>query len=193
MSVLLGAVLIMQNNSAQVEYKADGITWIVCNGNIAEISADAIVCAANSMGLMRGGASQALRIKGGDVVEDAARHLAPIRIGSAVVTTAGQLDAEWVIHAPTISEPVETTTPARIEAAAYAAVRTASELGAHSIAFPGLGLGVGEVNVADGAKALVSGVTRGLRKKTLLDVVKIVLRQQFYIDVFCDCIVDVSS
>ncbi|MDO4661467.1 MAG: macro domain-containing protein, partial [Candidatus Saccharibacteria bacterium] len=82
-----------------MEYKADGITWIVCNGNIAEISADAIVCAANSMGLMRGGASQALRIKGGDVVEDAARRLAPIRIGSAVVTTAGQLDAEWVIHA----------------------------------------------------------------------------------------------
>ena len=183
----------MQNNSAQVEYKADGITWIVCNGNIAEISADAIVCAANSMGLMRGGASQALRIKGGDVVEDAARRLAPIRIGSAVVTTAGQLDAMWVIHAPTISEPVETTTPARIEAAAYAAVRTASDLGARSIAFPGLGLGVGEVNVADGARALVSGVTRGLRKKTLLDVVKIVLRQQFYIDVFCDCIVDVSS
>lgn len=192
MSVLLGAVLMMQN-SAQVEYKDDGITWIVCNGNIAEISADAIVCAANSMGLMRGGASQALRIKGGDVVEDAARRLAPIRIGSAVVTTAGQLDAVWVIHAPTISEPVETTTPARIEAAAYAAVRTASDLGARSIAFPGLGLGVGEVNVADGAKALVSGVTRGLRKKTLLDVVKIVLRQQFYIDVFCDCIVDVSS
>lgn len=192
MSVLLGAVLMMQN-SAQVEYKDDGITWIVCNGNIAEISADAIVCAANSMGLMRGGASQALRIKGGDVVEDAARRLAPIRIGSAVVTTAGQLDAVWVIHAPTISEPVETTTPARIEAAAYAAVRTASDLGARSIAFPGLGLGVGEVNVADGAKALVSGVTRGLRKKTLLDVVKIVLRQQFYIDVFCNCIVDVSS
>lgn len=192
MSVLLGAVLMMQN-SAQVEYKDDGITWIVCNGNIAEISADAIVCAANSMGLMRGGASQALRIKGGDVVEDAARRLAPIRIGSAVVTTAGQLDAMWVIHAPTISEPVETTTPARIEAAAYAAVRTASDLGARSIAFPGLGLGVGEVNVADGARALVSGVTRGLRKKTLLDVVKIVLRQQFYIDVFCDCIVDVSS
>jgi len=191
-SVLLGAVLMMQN-SAQVEYKDDGITWIVCNGNIAEISADAIVCAANSMGLMRGGASQALRIKGGDVVEDAARRLAPIRIGSAVVTTAGQLDAMWVIHAPTISEPVETTTPARIEAAAYAAVRTASDLGARSIAFPGLGLGVGEVNVADGARALVSGVTRGLRKKTLLDVVKIVLRQQFYIDVFCDCIVDVSS
>ena len=192
MSVLLGAVLMMQN-SAQVEYKDDGITWIVCNGNIAEISADAIVCAANSMGLMRGGASQALRIKGGDVVEDAARRLAPIRIGSAVVTTAGHLDAMWVIHAPTISEPVETTTPARIEAAAYAAVRTASDLGARSIAFPGLGLGVGEVNVADGARALVSGVTRGLRKKTLLDVVKIVLRQQFYIDVFCDCIVDVSS
>ena len=192
MSVLLGAVLMMKN-SAQVEYKDDGITWIVCNGNIAEISADAIVCAANSMGLMRGGASQALRIKGGDVVEDAARRLAPIRIGSAVVTTAGQLDAVWVIHAPTISEPVETTTPARIEAAAYAAVRTASDLGARSIAFPGLGLGVGEVNVADGAKALVSGVTRGLRKKTLLDVVKIVLRQQFYIDVFCDCIVGVSS
>lgn len=138
-------------NNEILEQKAHSVTWIVYNGDIAEATADAIVCAANSMGMMRGGASQALRLKGGDTIEEAARCKAPIRIGSAIATTAGKLQANWVIHAPTISQPVETTSPARIEAAAYAAVRVASDLGARSIAFPGLGLGVGEVHVSDGA------------------------------------------
>lgn len=166
------------------EHRACEVLWIVSVGDISKVTSDAIVCAANSAGLMRGGVSQALRIRGGDEIEKEARSRAPIRLGSAVATTAGRLNARWVIHAPTIRLPVETTTPKRIESAAAAAVRVASRLGARSIAFPGLGLGVGEVAIGDGAQAMVSGICQGLPSKHLITTVKIVVRRVEYVEFF---------
>lgn len=154
------------------------VLWQTYVGDISEADADVIVCAANSLGHMRGGASQAIRLRGGDIIEAEARRLAPIRLGTAVYTTAGNLNAKWVIHAPTIREPVETTTVSRIKAAARAAILLANELGAHGIAFPVLGAGVGEVSSSFAVKALIAGIKTGLVGGVSLRFIKVVVRRE---------------
>lgn len=145
-------------------------------GDITEVTADAIVSAANSLGHMRGGVSQAIRHKGGDIIEKEARKLSPIGLGNAVATTAGSLKARWVIHAPTMRDPVEISSVSRIRSASRAALCLAGELGAESIAYPALGTGVGEVTFEQGADAIVVGILEARPQRGNVRMVKLVAR-----------------
>ena len=74
-------------------------------GDITRIPADAIVNAANSQLVGGAGVNGAILNAGGPaIMEDRERRYGPIGIrscpsGSAVVSVAGDLPAQWVIHA----------------------------------------------------------------------------------------------
>lgn len=127
-------------------------------GDLTEQDADAIVNPANSYGLMGGGVAYDIREAGGRSIEDEARAKAPVPVGEAVATSAGALRCRHVIHAPTMTEPAERTTPANVAAAVKAALRVAEGLSVRSIAFPGMGCGVGGVAKTDAARAMVEAV-----------------------------------
>jgi O-acetyl-ADP-ribose deacetylase (regulator of RNase III) len=74
----------------------------VIKGDITKVSADAIVNAANSSLLGGGGVDGAIHRAGGPEILEACREIIArqggCKTGEAVITTAGRLPAEFVIH-----------------------------------------------------------------------------------------------
>jgi O-acetyl-ADP-ribose deacetylase (regulator of RNase III) len=111
-------------------------------GDITEQAVDAIVNAANSSLLGGGGVDGAIHRKGGPAILDECRAIRASRYpdglpaGEAVATTAGNLDAGWVIH--TVGPVYD---PGRAQGATLRSCYTrslavADELGAATVAFP---------------------------------------------------------
>src|SRR5688572_28745324 len=111
-------------------------------GDITQVKADAVVNCANSAGDMGGGLAGALSRAGGPAVEEEARSKAPIPIGEAIFTTAGQLPYKGIVHAPTMETPGPTTID-NVRKATLAALLCADSYGVKILAIPGMGTGVG--------------------------------------------------
>jgi len=135
---------------------------IIRKGDITEEKVDAIVNPANSQGTMGGGVAGAIKKAGGSEIEREAIEQAPIKIGKAIATTAGKLPAKFVIHAPTMEMPAQRINIENVEKATYGALECAKKLGIKSIAFPGMGTGVGGVAKEDAAKSMVNTIKRFL-------------------------------
>ncbi|MEU0575817.1 O-acetyl-ADP-ribose deacetylase [Streptomyces griseoincarnatus] len=133
-------------------------------GDITRRSADAIVNAANSSLLGGGGVDGAIHRRGGpDILAEcralrASHYGRGLPTGQAVATTAGRLDARWVIH--TVG-PVYSATEDRsgLLASCYReSLRVADELGARAVAFPAISTGVYRWPLDDAARIAVETV-----------------------------------
>ena len=139
-------------------------TITLVQGDITRESADAIVNAANSSLLGGGGVDGAIHRRGGPEILAECRKLRAghlgkgLATGRAVATTAGALDARWVIH--TVG-PVHSETEDRSEllASCYReSLRLADELGARTVAFPAISTGVYRWPLDDAARIAVETV-----------------------------------
>ncbi|MFI2640716.1 O-acetyl-ADP-ribose deacetylase [Streptomyces sp. NPDC018610] len=138
------------------------ITFV--QGDITRERVDAIVNAANSSLLGGGGVDGAIHRRGGPAVLAECRALRASRYGRglptgrAVATTAGELDARWVIH--TVG-PVWSASEDRSEllASCYReSLRVADELGARTVAFPAISTGVYRWPLDDAARIALRAV-----------------------------------
>ncbi|MGW5784262.1 O-acetyl-ADP-ribose deacetylase [Streptomyces sp. NPDC003757] len=136
-------------------------TIILVRGDITREHADAIVNAANSSLLGGGGVDGAIHRRGGPEILAECRRLRAGHLGKglptgrAVATTAGDLDARWVIH--TVG-PVHSTTEDRSDllASCYReSLRVADQLGARTVAFPAISTGVYRWPLDDAARIAV--------------------------------------
>ena len=150
-----------------------GVKIEVRLGSLLDLEVDAIVNPANSMLRMGGGVAGVIKRIGGEVIEREAVKHAPLPVGKAIATTAGRLKARYVIHSPTMETPGPTTRE-KVYKATYAALKLADEMGLRSIAFPGMGTGVGGLKPAEASeamfKALVELLERGLRVERVVFV-----------------------
>ncbi|MGW6566289.1 O-acetyl-ADP-ribose deacetylase [Streptomyces sp. NPDC054975] len=133
-------------------------------GDLTDQHADALVNAANSSLLGGGGVDGAIHRRGGPEILAECRALRAghygkgLRTGQAVATTAGRLDARWVIH--TVG-PVWSREEDRSEqlASCYReSLRVADELGARTVAFPAISTGIYGWPMDDGARIAVETV-----------------------------------
>ena len=133
-------------------------------GDITQQSVDAIVNAANSSLLGGGGVDGAIHRRGGpEILEDCRRLRASqygkgLRTGRAVATTAGRLDARWVIHTvgPVFSQGEDRS---ELLASCYReSLRVADELGARTVAFPAVSAGIYGWPMDDAARIAVETV-----------------------------------
>jgi len=149
---------------------------VVMEGSLLEAEADAIVNAANSLGLMGNGIAGVIKKAAGDAVEKEAKKLAPIPVGKAVLTTAGNLKFKAIIHAPTMEIPGIRIPLVTVGKATKAALRLADEKGFSVIAFPGMGTGVGGVKKEVAANAMIETIAdfnaQNLKKIILSDIDK---------------------
>src|SRR5207237_9789158 len=120
-------------------------------GDIAEAACDCIVSSANHEMHMRSGASEALRKKGGDIIEEEAMAAGDQPLGSCVATSAGALAAKHVLHA--VSAWNEASCVGR---AFYRALLMADELGLRTLAAPALGTGKERVSMETCANAMMT-------------------------------------
>ena len=68
-------------------------------GDITEMTTDAIVNAANARLVLGGGVAGAIRSKGGPTIQAECKKIGGTFVGGAVITGAGDLMAKHVIHA----------------------------------------------------------------------------------------------
>jgi len=130
----------------------------VARAELWTLPVDAVVNPANSLGIMGGGISGTLRRQGGDAIQQAAMQAAPIAVGAAIVTTAGQLPAKHVIHVPTMEEPGQKIGAENVRRAARAALIAADRNNLKVIAIPGIGTDLGEVPFDEAARAIVEEI-----------------------------------
>lgn len=131
-------------------------------GDITKEKTGAIVNPANSYGSMGGGVAWAIKKSGGEEIEREAVEKGPTRVGDAIATSAGRLLARFVIHAPTMENPAERTNEEKIEKATSAALECSRKLGIKSLAFPGMGTGVGGVSKEKAACVMIDTIKRFL-------------------------------
>ena len=146
----------------------------IMKGDISEVTAHAIVNAANNRLWMGSGVAGALKRKGGPKIEEEAVGKGPIPVGEAVATTAGKLNAKYVIHAAGMGADLRTDAT-KIENATRNSLKRAKELSIESIAFPSIGTGVGGFSPEDAAKIMLNVVVSHAKGETHLREITFVL------------------
>ena len=131
---------------------------IVEKGDITKLEVDAIVNAANSMLIMGGGVAGAILRTGGREIQEEALIYAPVPVGKAVATKAGKLKVKYVIHAPTMKRPAMRIGKENVQLATKSALECADLLKIGSVAFPGMGTGVGGLNPEEAAQGMVQEI-----------------------------------
>ncbi|MEU0424153.1 O-acetyl-ADP-ribose deacetylase [Streptomyces canus] len=133
-------------------------------GDITREGADAIVNAANSSLLGGGGVDGAIHRRGGPAILADCRKLRAghygkgLPTGKAVATTAGDLDARWVIHTVGPRYSQETDRSELLASCYREALRVADELGARTVAFPAVSAGIYGWPIDDAARIAVETV-----------------------------------
>ncbi len=133
----------------------------VRQADITKLEVDAIANAANTDLKHGGGVAGAIVRAGGRIVQDESDELAPIELGKAVATSAGEMPATWVIHAATMRLGGPTSAEI-IRKATASTLAKADELGAKSLALVAFGTGVGGFPVEEAAQIEVEEVRRHL-------------------------------
>ena len=126
----------------------------VIQGDVTKLEVDAIANAANTMLRHGGGVAGAISRAGGPEVQRESDAKAPIELGEAVETTAGDMPARWVIHAATM-ELGGPTSAEIIEQATRSTLAPAGERGAGSVALVAFGTGVGGFPLDEAARIMV--------------------------------------
>lgn len=140
----------------------------VQQADITKLEVDAIANAANTDLRHGGGVAGAIVRAGGRSIQDESDKAAPIGLGEAVATGAGELPSRWVIHAATM-ELGGPTSADIIRRATASALDVADELGARSLGLVAFGTGVGGFPLEDAARIEVEEVRRHLQGESGLE------------------------
>ena len=154
-------------------------------GDITEMAVDAIVNASNTDLTLGAGVAGAIRRKGGVRIEEECESLAPIRLGEAVVTTAGNLRAFYVIHAASMP-PGGATTAESLRLATRSSLMRAEEKTFKSFAFPAIGTGVAGLPFESCARIMLREVIGHLKVRSSLEKVNFVLFDEPVLKIFED-------
>jgi len=130
----------------------------VAQADVTKLEVDAIANAANTQLAHGGGVAGAISRAGGPEIQRESSMRAPIGLGEAVETGAGDLPARWVIHAATM-ELGGPTSAEIVEQATRSTLAAAERLGCRSLALVAFGTGVGGFPLEDAARIMV-GVAR---------------------------------
>ena len=147
----------------------------VLETDITTLEVDAIANAANTQLAHGGGVAGAISRAGGAEVQRESDRRAPIGLGAAVETTAGDMPARWVIHAATM-ELGGPTSADSIRRATASTLWKAEELGARSLALVAFGTGVGGFSMAEAAEIETDEVRRHLDSGSRLERVVFAVR-----------------
>lgn len=147
-----------------MERDIDGTRLELVQGDITGQEVDAIVNAANSALAGGGGVDGAIHRAGGPQIMAECREIGGCPTGDAVVTTAGELAASFVIHAVGPRWRGGDGNEAELLAEAYRnSLQRAVENGVRSVAFP---------SISTGAYGFPVGKAARIALRTVMDFVK---------------------
>jgi len=129
----------------------------VAQADVTQLEVDAIANAANTELRHGGGVAAAISRAGGPAVQRESDAKAPIGLGEAVETTAGEMPSRWVIHAATMEMDFVTSAEI-IDRATRSTLAKAEELGCRSLALVAFGTGVGGFPLDEAARIMTTAV-----------------------------------
>ncbi len=141
-----------------------------------DIEVDAFVYYAQNDLILGSGFGTAISVRGGPTVQKELEELAPVETGEAVVSAAGNLKAEHIIHAvgPKFQEE---DTEAKLRTTVLNTLKRADEKGVRRIAFPSMGAGY-------------YGIVPEVSARVMLDTFKKYLEGETGIEELIICLLD---
>ena len=166
-----------------MEVKIQNSTLRLLEADITEMAADAIVNAANSALQLGAGVAGAIRHKGGPMIQAECDKLGGTPVGTAVITTGGNLKAKHVIHAvgPMMGEGDEDN---KLRNATLNALQLAEQHHLKSIAFPAISTGIFGFPLERCAKLMLTTTVEYLKGVTNLESVNFCLWGKEAFEVF---------
>jgi O-acetyl-ADP-ribose deacetylase (regulator of RNase III) len=168
-----------------VRFDYKGKVIEVMRGDITKVDVDAVVNAANEGLRGGGGVDGAIHRAGGPSIMEECRKIGHCPTGKAVITTAGRLPAQRVIH--TVG-PVwrggEKGEPGLLRGAYESSLTLAGDHSMKSIAFPSISTGVYGYPIEKAAPTAIGAVLDALARDTSLERVVFVLFSEGDYDVY---------
>jgi serine/threonine-protein kinase len=124
-----------------------------------------------------------LELVAGSEVEAQCRSLGEFPVGSAVVTGAGRLPAEYLIHV-VVRSMEQGVTPGGVQRALRNGLRRVAEWGFTSLALPPLGTGAGNLDAEESAEAMVPILVEYLRTEERSARIAILVESEYERDAF---------
>jgi O-acetyl-ADP-ribose deacetylase (regulator of RNase III) len=152
-------------------------------GDITRQAVDAVANAANMSLRGGGGVDGAIHAAAGPALLDELQRRYPdgTPTGTAVETSGHDLLAPWILHAVGPVWCGGNRNEADLLADAYrSCLRLADQLGARTVAFPAISLGIYGYPVDEGARVALTTVSDHLRGETGVTLVRFVLRDATY-------------
>ena len=167
----------------------DPVEIRLVRGDITKYRSDAIVNAANSELLPGGGVCGAIHRGAGPAIAEECRRIrlerGPIPPGQAVATTAGRLEAKYVIHTVgPVWQGGDRGEAAVLSSCYRESIRIADELNLHSIAFPAISTGIFGYPVEQAAWVAIPSLIESLRAAKHVVMVFVVLFDKTTLEVF---------
>jgi len=150
--------------------KINNRTIEIVQSDITEMQTDAIVNAANAQLVLGGGVAGAIRTKGGPSIQAECDKIGGTFVGGAVITSAGNLKAKYVIHAvgPRQGEGNEDE---KLKNATFNSLKIANENNLKSISFPAISTGIFGFPIEKCAKIMFETTIGFLKNKTSIQKV----------------------
>ena len=144
-------------------------------GDITEVEVDAFVFDITEDAKLGSGFGGAIQQRGGIVIQKELDEIGSVPTGEAVVTQAGILNAEYIIHVngPKFREEDEKE---KLERSVKSVLARAEEKGMKQVAFPPIGTGMYQVPMDLCADVMVETISSHLANGSGLDEVLIVLQ-----------------
>jgi O-acetyl-ADP-ribose deacetylase len=170
-----------------MEIKINKSILALAEGDITNESTDAIVNAANSKLMGGSGVDGAIHRAGGPSIMEECRRIGGCPTGQAVITTAGNLKAKYVIHTVGSRYQGDNTGEATILKSVYfESLKLASTRKIKSISFPAISTGVYGYPVHDAAHIALKTTIDYLKEYSDIELVRFVLLDQKTYDIFTE-------
>jgi O-acetyl-ADP-ribose deacetylase (regulator of RNase III) len=159
-----------------MEIKINKGTLSITEGDITKQETEAIVNAANKSLLGGGGVDGAIHRAGGPSILEECRKIGGCETGEAVITTGGNLKADYVIHTVgPIYRNGMSGEPYLLNNAYGNCLKLASAKGIKSISFPSISTGAYRYPLEDAAEIALKIAVTYLKEHTDIELIRFVL------------------
>lgn len=163
-----------------IETKIENTVVRLEKGDLSAMEIEAIVHYANPDLVLGSGFGSAIATRGGASIQEELKALGSIDTGESVVSSAGDLKSNYIVHAvgPRFQED---GTEEKLEKTMHTALQVASEKGIAKIAFPPMGTGFFGVPLDSCAQVMLQSIKNHITNgSSLKEIVICVLDNREY-------------
>ncbi|MBR9989292.1 MAG: macro domain-containing protein [Gemmatimonadetes bacterium] len=155
----------------------------IVHGDLAEAATDAVIRPVTAEWTAVTHAMRRLEIAAGSLPAEQCRRLGELPVGSAVITSAGDLPAQFLIHAVvrSLDEPV---TGSGVRRALQNALRRLAEWGIERVAMAPLGTGAGNLDADEAASIMMPILSEHIQLDGPPSEIEIYVDSEYEKDVF---------